>query len=160
MTMLAWWVVGTGMHARKVAQAIEAAGGRVLGFADETAGATAPLPDRPVLRPDELPPPEPGAGVFVAIGHAPTRQRLMDSLAACGWQLPALAHPRAWVAPDARLEEGVFVAAGAVVETACHIGRGAIIDIGALVDHESRIASFAHLRSPGAVGPRAQWPVA
>jgi PglD N-terminal domain len=160
MTMLAWWVVGTGMHARKVAQAIEAAGGRVLGFADEAPGTAPPLPGRPLLAPQALPVPEPGSGVFVAIGNAPTRQRLMDSLAAGGWLLPALVHPRAWVAPDARLEEGVFIAAGAVVETACHIGRGAIVDIGALVDHETRIAAFAHLRAPGCVGPRAQWPAA
>jgi UDP-3-O-[3-hydroxymyristoyl] glucosamine N-acyltransferase len=84
----------------------------------------------------------------------------MDSLQAAGWMLPPVVHPRAVIAPDARLGEGVFVAAGAVVESACDIGRGAIIDIGTLIDHECRIGAFAHLRAPGAIGPRAVWPAA
>jgi UDP-3-O-[3-hydroxymyristoyl] glucosamine N-acyltransferase len=52
------------------------------------------------------------------------------------------------------------VAAGAVIETQAVIGRGAIIDIGVLVDHECEIGAFCHLRSGEALGPRARVPAA
>lgn len=153
-----WWIAGTGMLARKVVQAIVAAGGQVDGFVDEDVDAMPLLPGVKVLLPSDLPQPLFGARAFVAIGHASTRQRLMDMLQAAGWALPSVVHPRAMVATDARLADGVFVAAGAVVESACDVGRGAIIDIGVLIDHECRIGAFAHLRAPGALGPRTVWP--
>jgi hypothetical protein len=153
-----WWIAGTGMLARKVVQAIVAAGGQVDGFVDEDVDAMPVLPGVKVLLPSDLPQPLFGARAFVAIGHASTRQRLMDMLQAAGWALPSVVHPRAMVATDARLADGVFVAAGAVVESACDVGRGAIIDIGVLIDHECRIGAFAHLRALGALGPRTVWP--
>jgi UDP-3-O-[3-hydroxymyristoyl] glucosamine N-acyltransferase len=50
------------------------------------------------------------------------------------------------------------VAANAVVETATNVGRGAIIDIGVVVDHECRIGAFCHLRPGEVYGPRSVIP--
>lgn len=150
----AWWIAGTGMHARKVAQALIAQGQAIAGFIDEAAGATSPLDGLPVLPLQGLAAASDAQAAFVAIGNEAVRRRLMDTLQQLGWRLPSVVHPRAWVAPDAVLEDGVFVAAGCVIEAACRIGRGAIIDIGVLIDHECRIDPFVHLRAPGAIGPR------
>lgn len=141
-----WWIVGTGGHARKVAQAVLAAGHRIVGFADEDPRARSPLEGVPVLVVERMPPPTSGAAVFVAIGRAEVRRRLMERLAIAGWTLPAVVHPRAWVAPDARVREGVFVAAQAAVESASLLGRGSIVDSGAVVDHDAEVGDFAHLR--------------
>ena len=152
-----WTIFGTGAHARKVCHAARRAGDVVAAFADENPAATSPVPGVAVLAATAWEQAVPG-DLFVAIGRADVRQRLMDRAAAAGWQLPPLVHPTASVAPDAMLGEGVFVAAGAVIESGARIGRGCIIDIGVLVDHDVEVAPYTHLR-PGQVCPAGtRWP--
>jgi len=154
-----WTVFGTGAHARKAAHCALGAGQGVTAFVDEDAAATSPLPGVPVLpAANWATAAGKGGALFVAIGRADVRRRLMDDAAARGWSLPPLLHPLASVAPDAVLGEGVLVAAGAVVESGARIGRGAIVDIGVLVDHDAVVADFCHLR-PGQVCPAGSvWP--
>ncbi len=154
------FIVGTGAHARKVFHCASAGGYDVAAFVDENPAATAPIAGIPVLGVAALPAPGAGDAAFVAIGRADVRRRLMDRLAELGWALPALVHVAAWVAPDARVGDGVLVAAGAVVETASVIGRGAIVDIGVLVDHECEVGAYCHLRPGEILGPRTQVPAA
>lgn len=144
------FIFGTGSHARKVFHYAAALGHEVAGFVDENAEAQPPVPGVRVFHAALLKGPSEGDAMFVAIGSADVRKRLMDYFAGAGWEFPALVHPSAWVAPDARLEAGVLVAAGAVVETAAVVGRGAIVDIGALIDHECQVGAFRHLK-PGEV---------
>lgn len=150
-------IYGTGAHARKAYHCWTLAGGLVSYFVDDAAVAGSPVAGVPVLpgaRLAEMPP----AAVFVAIGRAEVRQRLMRVLEVAGWQLPALVHPRASVATDACLGAGVLVAAGAVVESGSRIERGAIVDIGALVDHDCRVDAFCHLRPGQVCPPSTHWP--
>lgn len=155
----AWTIFGSGAHARKAAHCALRAGGTVAAFVDENPAATSPLPGVPVLTAAAWASQAGNASaLFVAIGRADVRQRLMGDAAARGWRLPPLLHPLASVAPDAQLGEGVLVAAGAVVEGGARIGRGAIVDIGVLVDHDAVVADFCHLR-PGQVCPAGSvWP--
>lgn len=149
----AWTIFGTGAHARKAAHCAQRAGHTVVAFVDENPTAASPLPGAPVLTAAAWKASaDRGGALFVAIGRADVRQRLMDEAKAQGWQLPPLVHPMASVAPDALLGEGVLVAAGAVVEGGARIGRGAIVDIGVLIDHDAVVADFCHLR-PGQVCP-------
>lgn len=144
-------IFGTGAHARKVCQCASAMGYTVSAFVDENPAAHAPVDGVPVVLPSALHAPgHTKAEMFVAIGNPVARQRLMDEFAAQGWHFPALIHPKAYVAPDAQLFEGVLVAATAVVETGTRIGRGSIVDVGVIVDHDCRIDAFCHLR-PGKV---------
>lgn len=145
-----FYVFGTGAHARKVAHYMLLCGADVTAFVDDALGATAPLAGIPVIHSTSLPEPRLHECMFVAVGAAGVRQRLMEEYAARGWPLPALVHPAASVACDARLADGVLVAAGAVVETGAVIGRGVIVDIGVLVDHDCEVGDFCHLR-PGEV---------
>lgn len=152
------FIFGTGAHARKVHHYAVDCGWQVAAFVDEAADAVAPISGMPVLRPQDLGAPSIDDAMFVAIGRADVRRRLMDRMDAAGWRLPALVHRTAWVAPDATLEAGVLVAANSVVETTSTVGRGAIIDIGVLVDHECRIGAFCHLRPGEVFGPRSDVP--
>lgn len=145
------YIFGTGMHARKVYHcAIDSY--EVVAFVDENSEASAPIPCAQVVDAAVLPKPASGDCMFVAIGRADVRRRLMERLGSQGWQLPAVVHAAAWVAPDAQLGAGVLVAAGAVIETAAVIGQGAIVDIGVLVDHECDVGAYCHL-PPGAILP-------
>lgn len=152
------FIFGTGAHARKAYHYAVDCGWQVAAFVDEVIDAVAPIMGVPVLHVEALGEPTVDDAMFVAIGRADVRRRLMDGMDAAGWRLPALVHRLAWVAPDATLEEGVLVAAGAVVETASTVERGAIIDIGVLVDHECRIGAFCHLRAGEVCGPRTDIP--
>lgn len=147
------FIFGTGVHARKVFHYAAACGHDVVGFVDENAAAQPPISGVQVFHAALLRAPAEGEAMFVAIGRADVRMRLMDYLAGEGWVLPALVHPSAWVAPDAQLGAGVLVAAGAVVETASVVGRGAIVDIGVMVDHECQIGAFCHLKPGEVFGP-------
>ena len=150
-------IYGAGAHARKVCHAWMLAGGRVEAFVDDEPAAASPVPGVELRPARSLAEPRAGVALFVAIGRADVRRRLVDLHGARGWRLPAVVHPRACVAPDARLVDGVFVAAGAVVESAAHIGQGAIVDIGALVDHDARVAAFAHLRAGTVCAAGSEW---
>ncbi len=150
-------IYGAGAHARKVCHAWTLAGGRVEAFVDDDPAAASPVPGvalRAAISLDTMPA---GTVLFIAIGRAEARRKLVELYAGRGWRLPAVVHPRACIATDARLEEGVFVGAGAVVESAAHIGRGAIVDIGALVDHDARIGAYAHLRVGGVCAAGREW---
>jgi len=150
-------IYGAGAHARKVCHAWMLAGGRVEAFVDDDPAAASPVPGIELRPASSLAEPRADVALFIAIGRPDVRRRLVDLHGGRGWRLPAVVHPRACIAPDARLDEGVFVAAGAVVESAAHIGRGAIVDIGALVDHDARVVAFAHLRAGTVCAPGSEW---
>lgn len=152
-----WTLFGTGAHARKAFHIAVLGGGRVAAFVDEKTDAQAPVPGVPVVASLQLASATPG-DLFVAVGRADARRRLMHEAAASGWRLPPLVHPGASVAPDAVLGEGVMVAAGAVVESGTRIGRGCIIDIGVLIDHDCEVAEFTHLRAGQVCAAGTRWP--
>jgi len=147
------FIFGTGAHARKVYHYAVDHGWKVVAFVDEATDAVAPIPAMPVLQVCDLGAPTNDDAMFIAIGRADVRRRLMDRMGEAGWSLPAMVHGSAWVAPDAKLGAGVLVAAGAVVETATVIERGAIIDIGVLLDHECIVGAFCHLRAGEVYSP-------
>ncbi len=151
-------IFGTGAHARKAYHCWTLAGGTVTAFADENPAATSPVPGVAVVSATHLDALRPSGQLFIAIGRAEVRQRLMDRYAERGWQLPALIHPRASVAPDAALGAGVIVAAGAVVESGTQVGRGAIVAVGVIDDHDCRVAAFCHLREGQVCRPASYWP--
>ena len=148
-----FYVFGTGAHARKVSHYLRLCGAEVAACVYVARGAAWPLAEVPAIHTPMLPSPRPHERMFVAVGAAAVRQRLMDACAARGWPLPALVHPLASVASDARLGDGVLVAAGAVVETGAVIGRGAIIDVGAIIDHDCRIGEFSHMHAGAICAP-------
>lgn len=77
------------------------------------------------------------------------RRRLFERFKDQGYQFAAVVHPSAIVAPDVVLAEGAQVMAGAVVQTGSRIGKNAIINTRAAVDHDCRIGEHAHI-APGA----------
>jgi sugar O-acyltransferase (sialic acid O-acetyltransferase NeuD family) len=87
----------------------------------------------------------------VAIGGAHGRDRLeiQHELVGRGLIPARLIHPRAYVAPDARVAQGTQVLAHATVATECRLGEACIINTAATVDHESVIADGVHI-APGA----------
>lgn len=81
--------------------------------------------------------------IFVAIGNAKTRERLMGDLKES--QVPILIHPNAVVGENVSIGAGTLVVAGAVINPGATIGKGCIINTCASVDHDCRIGDYVHV---------------
>jgi len=90
------------------------------------------------------------AFAYPAFGDNALRGEWLARLEAAGYRLPVLVHPRAWVSETAAVEPGAAVLALAGVGCGSTVRRGAIVNLGALVDHDCVVGVCAHL-APGVV---------
>ncbi len=147
-------VIGAGGHARVLLDALARCGIAVAGLTDADAAKHGKLlAGIRVLGPDSiLEQHPPGATMLVnAMGSTETmnlRQTVYERLKAAGYRFLSVIHPSAVVAPDAVLDEGVQVMAGAIVQPGAKIGANSIVNTGAQVDHDCLIGAHVHL-SPG-----------
>lgn len=103
----------------------------------------------------------PVASIIVALGANDLRATMGRRFRRKGWNLVSVVHPTAYVAGEARLGEGVFLAPGAIVGVDCLVSDFCIVNTHASIDHEGRCQEAVHL-GPGCrlggrvcVGPRA-----
>lgn len=148
-----WGATG---HARVLAEFLPQLNYRIVALVDNDPAVRSFLPSVPILH---------GATALaawratfdgdlcalVAIGGARAADRLalQTQLAAGGYRLPAVVHPRAFVAADVRLGAGTQILALAAIAAAVEIGAGCIVNTAASVDHESRLDDGVHI-GPGA----------
>jgi sugar O-acyltransferase (sialic acid O-acetyltransferase NeuD family) len=145
----AWVVFGAGGHARSVVDVIQRRGEIVLAVVGEPRGAAWPQS----LLADEV------AGldlavrrghlVVPAIGASAPRVRIMDALAARGWEGGGLIAATATVARDVALGAGTAVLEHAHIGPASRVGRAVIVNTGAVVEHDCIVGEGVHL-GPGA----------
>ncbi len=88
--------------------------------------------------------------IGVGYKHMRARRELAQRLKGRGFDLPALVHPRAYVAASARLGEGAVVMAGALVDSAAELGALTVLWPGAIVSHHCKLAGNTFL-CPGSV---------
>ena len=146
-------VVGAGGHAKVVIEAIWAMEAfEIVGIVDPKP-ANPELLGVPVLGGDEEVPKLLTQGVtaaVVAIGANSTRQRIGHSLLAIGFTLPQIRHPSAFISPSATIAQGTVIMAMATVGTLACVRDLAIINTGAIVEHDNDVGEAAHI-APGVV---------
>jgi UDP-perosamine 4-acetyltransferase len=144
-------VVGAGALGRIMLEVFRAMRGfDVVGFVDPHPSASTVL-GVPVLGDDLVLPSLREQGIafaFAALGDNQQRQRLGEQLRTAGFALPAAIHPSAVVSPSAQIGAGVAVMASSVVGTQTSIDDFAILNIGAVVDHDNHLCPAAHV-APG-----------
>lgn len=141
------YVIGAGGHAKVVIDALLASGtkreqievsdndpkltgSQLLGFSVQV----------PAVRS------EMAGGLFhIAIGAALTRNRLTDELIRLGARPLTVYHPASVVASSARVGQGAFIAARAIIGPDAYIGDGVIVNHGAVVDHDVKVGQFCHV---------------
>ena len=111
---------------------------------------SAELGGLPVVALDELETAFPAAAheVLVCAGYRRVnrgREELVRSCAGRGYRLATLAHPAAWVSPDATLGGNCIVFPRATVEPFTVVGDGVILWSGSVVAHDSRVGNFCFL---------------
>ena len=144
-------IVGTGGHAKVVADAVACAGtDRLIGFAQDEPGADGFL-GLPVRAPGDWRDRNAAVAFVVAVGENAVRARLAGRLAAgFGAPFATVVHPRATVARSATLGPGTVVMAGAVINPFAKVGGHVIVNTNATLEHDCAVADFATL-APGAV---------
>jgi UDP-perosamine 4-acetyltransferase len=85
---------------------------------------------------------------YVGIGDDKVRRDYFVRLKALGLHLPPCIAPTAFVARDAEIGEGVFVAPGAVVSSRSRIGDNVIVNTLSSVDHDCDVGEDSQL-TPG-----------
>lgn len=141
-------VVGAGGHGRSVAEAAELSGQfSVVGFLDDLLPAGETVLGLPVLGPVVSMTHHRAAAdhTIVAIGNNAVREKLMQQLAATGFALATVVHPRAIVSPSSVLGKGSAVIAGAILGTEARLGVGSIVNCDAVVDHHATVEDYGHL---------------
>jgi sugar O-acyltransferase (sialic acid O-acetyltransferase NeuD family) len=141
-------IIGGGAHGRVIADIARAAGDPVSGFIDDNPG-TAPAgfaaegPTR-----DAVPRFVAMHRFVVAIGDAATRRSIAEMVLAAGGELATLIHPTAVIAPNVTIGAGTVVMAGAIINIGTRIGRFAIVNTGAIVDHDNTVEDNVQI-APG-----------
>jgi UDP-perosamine 4-acetyltransferase len=147
-------ILGAGGHAKVLIEALMQSGADIAGIADQDpAMVGAKLFNVPVIGGDdivsEFPPGEialvNGLG---SIGFPVRRTQLFELFREKGYCFATVIHPSAVIASDVVLDEGVQIMAGAVIQPGCRIGRNAIINTRASVDHDCIIGHDVHI-APG-----------
>jgi UDP-perosamine 4-acetyltransferase len=153
-------VVGAGGHARSILEAVRAAGEH------EAVACTDPRPELagkdldgvPIVGDDsrlaELL--ESGAGAAcIGLGGAANnrpRMALFDRILGAGFELPAIIHPAAIVASNARIGRGCVVLAAAVVGPGASLADNVVVNTGAVVEHDCIIEAHVHVATGALLG--------
>ena len=82
---------------------------------------------------------------IVALGNNNTRMKYHEVLKRCGYDIPVLIHPTAYVSPTATISPGCIIRANAVVSRDVMIGEATILNVGALIDHHVEIGYGCHI---------------
>lgn len=140
-------IIGGGGHAKVVIESLRACGETVAAIvdADPTPRQVLGVPvvgddlALPGLRLQGL------SRLFVAIGDNRLRQKLGRKAREQGFSLVNAIHPSAVVSPSARLGAGIAVMAGVAINAETRVDDLAILNTGAVVDHDCRLAEACHL---------------
>lgn len=142
-------VLGAGSMAVEVLDIVEAAGqDRVVAFVVDVEGAPGSLEGRPVYHVNALPM-GPETCRLVAGIVSPARRRLVEAMAAKGYQFASVVHPSAQLSRRSSLGAGCVVHPGVIVASNSTVADHVLINRGALIGHDNHIESFATI-GPGA----------
>lgn len=144
-------LLGTGGHAKSVVDTIIAEGKyEIAGFIDKENKEFDYLGYK-IIGCDEDLPSIYNAGIHYAcicigfLGKGSIRQGLYTRLKKIGFEFPDIVDPTAALAKNVRIEEGVFIGKGAVVNSNAEIGRMAIVNTAAVIEHDCLIGDFTHV---------------
>lgn len=143
-------IIGTGGHARVVAEIANLSHLEIKGFIDlDYSGEDELILGFPVLGgleqikhlPSDI-------SFFTAIGENAQRKQAFDSMVNKGYSPINLVHPTAVVGEGVNIGPGTIICAGAIISTNAQIGGNSIINTGVIIDHETILGRDSHV-APG-----------
>jgi sugar O-acyltransferase (sialic acid O-acetyltransferase NeuD family) len=146
-------LIGGGGHAVVVAEAVRAAGGRVMGvYDDDERCAACREPDGadwlgPLAHAGELARPW-----ILCLGDLACRAAVLERVQPPATAAGKVVHPSAVISPTATIGRGVFVGPLAVVHARARVAAHSIINSGAVVEHDCDIGENCHVAPRAALG--------
>ncbi|MFN3841573.1 MAG: acetyltransferase [Cyclobacteriaceae bacterium] len=135
---------GGGEHARVVLDALLSNQVQVVGLFDpKYSGNLFGVPQLGKYDPGF----EPGARAIVAIGNNKLRKEVVGKTK---HDFTRVVHPTAIISPFSEVGKGTMVLHGVIVQAQTRIGIHVILNTGARVDHDCKIADYVHL-APGCI---------
>ena len=136
-------IVGTGGHARVVADIVLSAGDHLEGFLTSDRDKETFL-GRPVLGDSGDYKKYADCCFVIAIGSAEARERISNEMQDVKWYTAI--HPSAVISSlETEIGEGSVVMANAVINPCARVGKHCIINTNAVVEHEDGIGDYAHV---------------
>ena len=80
-----------------------------------------------------------------AFGSNEKRYELMQFLRSCGYKIPRIIHPSAYISPTVSIGEGTIIRPMAAISRDVVIGECCLINIGAKIDHKCKIGKCTHI---------------
>ena len=146
--MKRFFIYGAGGHALVVMDAAELCGYEIDGFIDDfDHDAKRRIYGKQVYSPAVL---QAGDTVFMGFGDNKMRQQIGKSLIERNIEVATLIHPTAVISKYAKIGQGCFVGAHAIVDPGCEIGDFVILNKNSVVSHNTVIGSATHV-CPGAM---------
>ena len=142
-------IIGSGGHAKSIANIIIKSGDELVGFLDDNKPAGTVILDELKLKvignvSDCLKYSE--NEFVIGIGDNKTRKEMVDKY---DLKYYTAIHPSANIAIDTKIGEGTVIMPNATINTSSQIGKHCIINTGAIVEHDNILQDFVHI-SPGA----------
>ncbi len=136
-------VIGTGGHAKVVADIIKLNNDSLIGFltSDKTKSS---FLGKPVLGADTEYKKFIDAWFIIAIGNATVREKIVLSMPDAKWYTAI--HPNAVISQtNTYIGEGTVVSANAVINSCSKIGKHCIINTNSAVEHDNVVEAFSHI---------------
>lgn len=83
--------------------------------------------------------------VVGSINNTILRRKIDNIIKTIGFYLPTIVDSSAVIASNCSMDEGVYIAKLSCVNSGSHIGRNAIINTGAIVEHDCHIGDYSHI---------------
>ena len=148
-------ILGSGKHAKVLAEILVLCGREILGFTDPHKEVGINLNNIKVLGRDDV--------IFkynideielinslAGLNTKNLRENLTKKFQDSGYKFTNAIHPSAIISDSVSLDEGVQIMAGAILQNNVHIGYSSIINTGAIIDHDCSINNNCHI-APGVV---------
>lgn len=85
---------------------------------------------------------------FITVGSIKStklRQSLYNKAYDLGFVFPNIIAPSACISQSVRMEDGIFIGKGAIVNADVCIGKMAIINTGTIIEHECNVGKYSHI---------------
>ena len=86
-----------------------------------------------------------------AFGNNKKRYEMMQLLRSCGYRIPRIIHPSAYISPTAAIGEGTIIRPMVGISREVVIEECCLINMGAMIDHRCRIGRCTHIPIGGIV---------
>ena len=144
-------IIGSGGHAKSVANVAKSCGYKVLAFVDDKNAGTNLL-NIPIINSNETIKKYSDKNFFIAIGNNATRKLVSKEYKSKLPQanFPSLIHKSSVIGIDCEIDEGTILMAFSHVGPASKIGKFCIINTSSSIDHDCNIRDFTSI-APGVV---------